>query len=61
MFALAIAGLPILFSMLFGQIAPEGIAAGIALSPVAALGLMFVYVRCIKKEKMFDYGLLNLD
>lgn len=61
LFGLAIAGLPIFFAVLFGQIAPEGIATGIALGPVSALGLMFIYVRWFKKEKLFDYALLNLS
>lgn len=60
LFGLTTAVFPILFAILFGRIAPEGIAAGIALGPVAALGLMFVYVRWFKKEKLFDYALLNL-
>ena len=47
--------------MLFGQIAPEGIAAGIALEPVVAMALMYGYVRFIKKEKLFDYTLMHLD
>ena len=60
LFGLTTAVFPILFAILFGRIAPEGIAAGIALGPVAALGLMFVYARWFKKEKLFDYALLNL-
>ena len=47
--------------MLFGRIAPEGIAVGIALGPVATLALMYGYVRIIRKEKLFDYALMNLD
>ena len=33
---------------------------GIALGPVAALALMYGYVRLIRKEKLFDYALMNL-
>ncbi len=60
LFGMAIALLPSVFAMLFGRIAPEGIAVGIALGPVAALVLMYGYVRFIKKEKLFDYALMNL-
>ena len=61
LFGLAIALLPILFGILFGQIALQGIAAGIAVGPVAALALMYGYVRFIKREKLFDYALMNLS
>lgn len=61
LFGLSIAGLPILFALLFGRIAVEGIAAGIALGPVATLALMYGYVRWFKKEKLFDYALLGLN
>lgn len=61
LFGLSIAGLPILFAILFGQIAVEGIAAGIALGPVVAFALMYGYVRFVRKEKLFDYALMNLD
>jgi hypothetical protein len=58
---MAIALLPSVFGILFGAIAPVGIAAGIALGPVTALALMYGYVRLIKKEKLFDFALMNLD
>ena len=61
LFGLAIALLPSLFGILFGQIALQGIAAGIAAGPVAALALMYGYVRFIKREKLFDYALMNLS
>ena len=60
LFGMAIALLPSAFAMLFGRIAQEGIAVGIALGPVTALALMYGYVRLIKKEKLFDYALMNL-
>lgn len=60
LFGLAIALLPSLFGMLFGQTTPLGIGAGIALGPVAALALLYIYIRFIKKEKLFDYALMNL-
>ena len=59
MIGMAMAVLPILFSMLFGQIALEGIAAGIALGPIVAIGLMYGFVRFIKKEKLFSYTLTS--
>lgn len=61
LFGMAIALLPSVFGILFGAIAPVGIAAGIALGPVTALALMYGYVRLIKKEKLFDFALMNLD
>jgi Na+-driven multidrug efflux pump len=61
LFGMAVALLPILFGILFGQIAPEGIAAGIAAGPAAAIALMYVFVRFIKKEKLFDYTLMCLN
>ncbi len=61
LFGSAIALFPILFSRLLGGIAPEGIAAGIALGPVTAIALMYGYVRFIKKEKLFDYALMRLN
>ena len=61
LFGTAIALFPILFSRLLGGIAPEGIAAGIALGPVTAFALMVIYVRFIKKEKLFDYALMRLN
>lgn len=61
LFGMAKALLPILFGMLFGQIALEGIASGIALGPVMAMVLMYGFVHFVKKEKLFDYTLMNLD
>lgn len=61
LFGMAIALLPSLFAVLLGQFAIEGIAAGIAAGPFAALALMYGYVRLIKKEKLFDYSLLHLS
>lgn len=61
LFSTAIALFPILFGRLLGAIAPEGIAVGIALGPVAAFVLMVIYVRFIKKEKLFDYALMRLS
>ena len=58
---MAIAALPTAFGMLFGQFAIEGIAFGISLGPVVAIALMYGYVRVIKKEKLFDYSLMQLD
>lgn len=60
LFGMAIAALPAAFGMLFGQLATEGIAVGIALGPPVALALMYGYVRVIKKEKLFDYSLMQL-
>ncbi|MBR1559039.1 MAG: hypothetical protein IJ646_02235 [Clostridia bacterium] len=61
LFGTAIALFPILFSRILGSIAPEGIAVGIALGPIVAFILMVIYVRFIKKEKLFDYALMRLD
>ncbi len=61
LFGMAIAALPTTFGMLFGQFAIEGIAFGISLGPVVAIALMYGYVRVIKKEKLFDYSLMQLD
>ena len=61
LFGSAVALFPIVFGRLLGGIAPEGIAAGIALGPAAAFVLMYGYVRFIKKEKLFDYALMRLN
>lgn len=61
LFCTAIALFPSLFGWLLGAVAPEGIAVGIALGPVAAFVLMVIYVRFIKKEKLFDYALMRLN
>ena len=58
---MAIALLPSLFGALLGMISIEWIAVGIALGPVAAFGLMYSFVRLIKKQKLFDYKLMNLE
>ncbi len=60
LFAMTIALFPVMFALLFGQIAVEGIAVGMALGPAAAITLMYVFVRYIKKETLFDYRLLDL-
>lgn len=61
LFGMAVAVLPAGFGILFGQLAIEGIAFGVALGPAAAIALMYGYVRVIKKEKLFDYSLMRLD
>ena len=61
LFGMAIALLPSLFSLLFGTISMEWIAAGIAMGPLAAFVLMYGFVRLIKKEKLFDYALMKLE
>ncbi|MCR5025276.1 MAG: hypothetical protein K6A90_13225 [Lachnospiraceae bacterium] len=61
LFGMAIALLPISFGMLFGRFSQIGIAVGMALGPFMAFSLMYVYVRCIKKEKLFDYTLMHLN
>ena len=61
MYGMTIALFPSLLGMLFGQIAIEGIAIGIALGPVAALCVMLIFVRCIKKQKLLDYKLMHLE
>lgn len=61
LFGLTIAVLPVLFGFALGQIAIEGIAAGMALGPVLAIALMYLFVRFVKKETLFDYSLLSLD
>ena len=58
---MATALLPALFGMLFGKISLIGIGVGIALGPIAAILLMYVYVHFIKKEKMFDYSIMHLN
>ena len=61
LFGLSIAVLPAGFGILFGQLSLEGIAFGMALGPAAALALMYGYVHIIKKEKLFDYTLMQLE
>ncbi len=61
LFGMAIALLPILFGTLFGRFSQVGIAVGMALGPFMAFSLMYIYVRCIKKEKLFDYTLMHLN
>ena len=61
LFGMSIAVLPAGLGMLFGQLAPLGIAFGMALGPAVAIALMYGYVRFIKREKLFDYTLMNLD
>ena len=50
-----------MFAMLFGRFDPLGIAAGIALGPAAAIAMMYVYVHAVKKEKLFDYKIMNFE
>ncbi len=57
---MAIALMPIIFGVTLGQISSIGVAAGIALGPVAAIAIMYGFVRYKKKEKLFDYALMNL-
>ena len=61
LFGMAIALLPSLFGTLFGKISIEGIAIGIAMGPIVAIALIYIFVRFIKKEKLFDYSLMNLE
>lgn len=61
LFGMAIALFPSLLGALLGMISVEWIAVGIALGPVAAFGLMCLFVRFFKKEKLFDYTLMHLD
>ena len=60
LFGMTVTFMPVLFGVLFGQIAPEGIAAGMAVGPAAAVLFMYVFVRYTKKEKLFDYTLMHL-
>ncbi|MCR5777012.1 MAG: hypothetical protein K6G84_06285 [Lachnospiraceae bacterium] len=61
LFGMAIAFFPIAFGMLLGQISEVGIVVGIALGPTTAFSLMYLFVRLIKREKLFDYTLMHLD
>ena len=61
LFGLCVAVLPAAFGMLLGQFHIWGIAVGMAFGPAVAFGLMYVYVRYMKKEKLFDYTLMHLD
>ena len=61
LFGLAIAALPAAFGMLFGQLNILGVAVGMAFGPAVAIVLMYGYVHIIKKQKLFDYTLMNLD
>ena len=49
LFGAAMTALPVAFAMIFGQLSLEGIAAGIALGPAAAVALMYGYVRIVKR------------
>ena len=42
------------------KISLEGIALGVGLGPAVAIALMYVYVRFIRKEKLFDYSILKI-
>ena len=61
LFGMAIALFPVSLGILLGQTAPVGVAVGIALGPAVAMALMYIYVHFIKREKLFDYGLMNLS
>ena len=61
LFGMAIGLFPSLFGILLGKISIEWIAASIALGPLAAFALMYGFVRLIKKQKLFDYKLMNLE
>lgn len=61
LFGMTIAIFPVLLGASLGLIAAWGIAAGMALGPAVAFAVMYVFVRFIKKEKLFDYALLKLD
>ena len=56
-FGMSVMGLPVMLGMLFGQVAIEGIAVGMAVGPLVAIMLMYGYVKGIKKEKLFEYNL----
>ena len=61
LFGMAIAALPSVFTLVLGQISIEGIAVGMTLGPFAAIALMYLYVRFVKKEKLFDYSNMHLN
>ena len=61
LFGMTIVFLPSLFGILLGQISIEWIAVGMALGPAAAIGLMYLFVRVIKNQKLFDYRIMNLE
>ena len=60
LFGMSVAVCPSLLGIAFGQISLEAIALGVGLGPVVAIALMYLYVRFIKKEKLFDYSVLKL-
>lgn len=61
LFGMFVVIMPVLLGMLFGRIELRGIAAGMAAGPLTAIALMYGYVRLIRKEKLFDYTLLQLN
>lgn len=61
LFGMVITLLPVLFAVIFGQLSLDGVGAGIAMGPAVAMAFMFIFVRFVKKEKLFDYALLNLS
>ena len=61
LFGMSVAVLPSLFGILLGRISIEGMSVGIALGPAVSFFLMYIYVRFIKKEKLFDYALMRLN
>lgn len=60
LFGMSVAVCPSLLGILLGQISLEGIALGVGLGPAVAIALMYVYVRFIRKEKLFDYSILKI-
>ena len=61
LFGMSITVLPVLFGEAFGRIRVEGIAIGMAAGPAVAMFLMYLFVRYIRKEGLFDYELLHLN
>jgi O-antigen/teichoic acid export membrane protein len=60
LFSMSVAVCPSLLGILLGQISLEGIALGVGLGPAVAIASMYVYVRFIRKEKLFDYSILKI-
>ncbi|MBR2213842.1 MAG: hypothetical protein IJ889_05340 [Eubacterium sp.] len=60
LFSMSVAVCPSLLGILLGKISLEGIALGVGLGPAVAIALMYIYVRFIRKEKLFDYSILKI-
>lgn len=60
LFGMSVAVCPSLLGILLGQISLEGIALGVGLGPAVSIALMYIYVRFIRKEKLFDYSILKI-